>query len=45
MKFNKEFSEDDSEELVNAEIDGIKHINLALNKLSDESKVVLITIG
>lgn len=45
ISFNKEFSEDESPELVIAEIDGIKAIYNSLKELKNENEVVVLTIG
>jgi hypothetical protein len=45
IAFNKEFSEDDEVELAKAEMEGIRFLRDNLSLLTDDTKVVLLTVG
>lgn len=45
IEFNKEFSEDSDPEFAKAELEGVKAISENLEKLTDDSKVIILTIG
>lgn len=45
IEFNKDCSEDDSPELVKAEMDGIKAIQNSLKELKNENEIVLLTVS
>ncbi len=45
IAFNKEFSEEDDPELAKAEIEGIKSLAENLELLTDDSQVVILSVG
>jgi len=45
IEFNKEFSEDSDPEFAKAELEGVKAISENLEKLTDDSKVIILTVG
>lgn len=45
IEFNKEFSEDSDPEFAKAGLEGVKAISQNLEKLTDNSKVIILTVG
>lgn len=45
ITFNKEFSEDDDVELAKAEMEGIRFLRDNLSILTDDTKVILLSVG
>lgn len=45
VEFNKEFSEDSDPEFAKTELEGVKAISENLKKLTDDSKVIILTVG
>lgn len=45
IAFNKEFSEEDDVELAKAEMEGIRFLRDNLSLLTDDSKVILLSVG
>jgi ketopantoate hydroxymethyltransferase len=45
IEFNKEISEDSDPEFAKAELEGVKAISENLEKLTDDSKVIILTVG
>jgi hypothetical protein len=45
IEFNKDFSEEDDPELAKAEIEGIKSLKENLELLTDDSHVVILSVG